>query len=148
MVKHNQTVRRQIRRRIVWMCLIILWDWRLKGYDRAKTLNKFLRWESPSWLLFLSTGSNHFFDLVVDIRSIIPAKGSPQICNTCIKECIGETWIGWEIFVRGIYSEFYSAFCVLSLLAEVSILTSLVALILVGVEIYFLNFSRDRMSVT
>ena len=31
MVKHSQTIRRQFCRRIVWVCLIILWNWCLKG---------------------------------------------------------------------------------------------------------------------
>ena len=30
MIKHTQTIRRQNWRRIVWECLTILWDWRLK----------------------------------------------------------------------------------------------------------------------
>ena len=34
MVKHTQTIRRQkIRQRIVWVCLTILWGWRLKNYN-------------------------------------------------------------------------------------------------------------------
>ena len=32
MVKHTQIIR---RRRIVWVCLTILWNWRLKGEDYA-----------------------------------------------------------------------------------------------------------------
>ena len=33
MVKHTQTIRRQKRRirRMVWVCLTILWGWHLKG---------------------------------------------------------------------------------------------------------------------
>ena len=37
MVKHAQTIRRQFSRRIVWMCLTMLWGWRLKTlHDMGK----------------------------------------------------------------------------------------------------------------
>ena len=44
MVKHTQTIRRQFYRRIVWMCLAILWGWRnafnfQNGHTHFKSLS-------------------------------------------------------------------------------------------------------------
>ena len=39
MVKHTHTIRRQFCRQIIWVCLAILWDWRLKGEDKQHPAN-------------------------------------------------------------------------------------------------------------
>ena len=40
MVKHTHTIRVGNNQRIVWVCLTILWDWRLKDYvTLARTEN-------------------------------------------------------------------------------------------------------------
>ena len=31
MVKHSETIRQQIAGELFWVCLTILWGWRLKG---------------------------------------------------------------------------------------------------------------------